>query len=247
MTMAADTNATERLSRTVASWHDRAHALVVQDQASYEGAAVLLREIKSLRGEIELTFGPITAKARAAWKESLAQRKRHEAPLEIAEGTIKRAMATFIQVEERRVRDEAARLEREAREEDARRRAEERAAEETTRLAEAEALEAAGMGHEALAVLAAPMPEPDPIPPPPPPPPTIARPTASGISTPTTWHAEVTDLRELVLAIAAGKAPLTLVEASATALGQYARATKGSVSVPGVRFFGRVGISSRAS
>src|SRR3990172_2943408 len=98
MTMAADTNATERLSRTVASWHDRAHALVVQDQASYEGAAVLLREIKSLRGEIELTFGPITAKARAAWKESLAQRKRHEAPLEIAEGTIKRAMATFIQV-----------------------------------------------------------------------------------------------------------------------------------------------------
>lgn len=239
-------NDTERLSSAVAPWPDRARALVVHDEAGYEGAAVLLREIKGLRGEIEATFGPIIAKAHAVHREACAQRKKHEAPLELAETAIKRTMGAYVLAEERRAHEDQARLDREARELEARRIAEERVAEEAARLVEAEALEAAGMREEADAVLAAPMPEPDPIPAPPPPP-TIARPTAAGISVRETWSAEVTDLAALVRAIAEGRAPLTLVQVDRTAIGQWARATKGSVTLPGVRIVSGTGIAARAS
>ena len=224
----------------------QAEALAITSQLEYELAALFLGDVKALQRRVGETFNPICAATDRAHKLATAKRKEHAEPLERAELRIKATMRHYVQSEERRIREEATRLEREARELEAKCRAEERKAEETARLAEAEALEAAGMGHEALALLSAPMPEPDPIPPPPPHT-TIARPTASGISTPVTWHAEVTNLRELVLAIAAGKAPLTLVEASITELRHYARATKGSVAVPGVRFVDKLGISSRAS
>lgn len=236
----------ERLTGAVTPWPDRARALVVEDQDGYERAAVLLREIKGLRSEIADTFGPIVAKALAAHREALAQRKRHEAPLELAERTIKTLMAGYVREEERKAREEAARLEREAREEEARRQAAEREAEEQTRLAEAEELYAAGKNEEAMAVLDAPMPEPDPLPPPPPvvvtPPP-----RAAGISVRETWSAEVTDLVALVRAVADGKAPAAFLRADLPAINGWARATKGSAQVPGVRVRRETGVAARAS
>jgi len=224
----------------------QAEALAITSQPEYERAATVLGSIKAYLAQVGETFDPICQATDRSHKLAVAKRREHLEPGLRAEKIVKDRMGIYVVTEERRAREEAARLEREAREEETRRRAEERQAEETARLAEAEALEAAGMGHEALAVLSAPMPEPDPIPPPPPPT-TIARPTASGISTPRTWKAKVVNFKALVSAIAAGNAPLTLVEVADSELRLYARSTKGTVSVPGVEFYEELGISSRAS
>src|SRR3972149_302786 len=115
--------AIEQLTSAVATWPDRARMLVIHDQASYEGAAVLLREIKGLRGGIEATFGPIVAKAHATHREALAQRKKHEAPLEIAERSLKIGMGSYAAEQERKAREERARQELAAREGEAKRQA----------------------------------------------------------------------------------------------------------------------------
>lgn len=67
-------------------------------------------------------------------------------------------------------------------------------------------------------------------------------PKVSGVSSRTNWKAECTSLRDLV--IAAGKAAergddtlLAYLLPNSTALGGVARATKGAVKVPGVRFW----------
>lgn len=221
-------------------------ALAITCQPEYELAASFLGWIKALLARVGETFDPICQAADRAHKLAVAKRREHAEPLQRAELRVKAMMSRYVDAENRRIRDEAARLEREAREEEARRRAAEREAEEAARLAEAEALAAAGMHAEADAVLDAPMPEPDPIPPPPPPP-TIARPTAAGISVRETWSGEVTDLAALVRAIADGRAPLTLVKADPVALGAWARSTKGTVAIPGVRVASGTGIAARAS
>lgn len=236
--------AIENLTAAVMPWPERARALVVQDAQSYEAAAVLLREIKGLRGEIEATFGPIVAKAHATHREALAQRKKHEAPLEIAERSLKIGMGSYAAEQERKAREERARQELAAREAEAKRQASLWADEEATRLAEAEELERAGRGAEALAVLAAPMPEEPALPPPPP---VIAElPRVEGVSVRETWVAEVVAMMALVEAVAVGRAPLALITVDKVALAQFARSTRGTIAVPGVRFTARKDISSRA-
>lgn len=224
----------------------QADALTVSSQSEYESAARFLVAIKALLAKVAETFDPVVLAAHRAHKAAVEARRKHADPLEAAEWRVKTTMARYLTEQERLRREEAARLEREAREAEARRIAAERREYEEARLKAAEALEEAGMHEEADAVLSEPMPEPDPIPPPPPSP-TIARPTAAGIAVRETWSAEVTDLAALVRAIAAGQAPLTLVRASSAALGQWARATKGSVAIPGVRVVSGTGIAARTS
>ena len=69
----------------------------------------------------------------------------------------------------------------------------------------------------------------------------------SGVSFRETWTAEVTDFRALVKAVAEGRAPLSLVQADESALGQYARSTRGTQKVPGVRFFPKTTTAVRAA
>ena len=61
--------------------------------------------------------------------------------------------------------------------------------------------------------------------------------SARGISTATNWKGEVTSFEALVKAIAAGKANIALVMANETAINQLARAARGTLQVPGIRFF----------
>jgi len=56
----------------------------------------------------------------------------------------------------------------------------------------------------------------------------------SGISTRTTWYAEVTNKQELVKAIADGRAPLNLVSVNVTTLNKLAIALKQEFRIPGV-------------
>ena len=60
---------------------------------------------------------------------------------------------------------------------------------------------------------------------------------ARGITSATNWKGEVISLEALVKAIAAGKASITLVTPCEVAINQLARATRGTLEVPGIRFF----------
>lgn len=68
-----------------------------------------------------------------------------------------------------------------------------------------------------------------------------------GMSSAKYWKAEVTDLQELVLAVASGDAPLSLLQIDQPKLNQYVKAMDGAVSIPGVRVWKERSIRSRAS
>ena len=57
---------------------------------------------------------------------------------------------------------------------------------------------------------------------------------APGTSTRTVWHAEVTDLRTLVEAVASERVPLRYLTADKKELGQAARRVKQDLAIPGV-------------
>ena len=58
---------------------------------------------------------------------------------------------------------------------------------------------------------------------------------SDGVSYRDVWSVEVSCLMELVKAVAAGTVPLAYIHANETALGSWARATKGTESIPGVK------------
>jgi len=70
----------------------------------------------------------------------------------------------------------------------------------------------------------------------------VAAPVAkvAGVAMVETWSAEVSDLLTLVKAVAAGKEPLSYLEANTVALNGAARATKGQIQIPGVRMVSKM-------
>jgi hypothetical protein len=207
------------------TWPEKARALAVTDQASYELAANTLKGIKALRSEVDAAFDPIVKSAFDAHKTAVAQKRKAEAPLTEAESIIKRSLSDYsieqerLRQEEQRKRDEIARRE-----------------EEDRRLAEAALMEREGQefGDAALvaeahalieqpvtAVTAAPLPK--------------AIPTVQGISHRMTYSAEVTSLAALVKHIAQYPNLLPLLKVDQTALNAQARSLKESLSLPGVR------------
>lgn len=70
---------------------------------------------------------------------------------------------------------------------------------------------------------------------------------AAGISFRDNWKAEVTDLRALVEAVAAGKVPLRALEASEKFLGAQAKALREEMNYPGVRVYKDRVVAARSS
>lgn len=71
---------------------------------------------------------------------------------------------------------------------------------------------------------------------------------AAGTSKQKLWRAEVVDLQALVLAIATGDAPISLIKPDQSAIDALARATKQEgVVFPGVRFWSEVSMRARAA
>lgn len=62
-----------------------------------------------------------------------------------------------------------------------------------------------------------------------------------------TWSGEVTNLMELVKAIAEGKAPISLVQANMVAINGVARSLKSSMKYPGIRAVSSKSMTSRRS
>lgn len=200
---------------------DQARAIEITDQASYDRAAEAVRGVAQLRKEIVAHHEPMKQTAHAAWQAVLAQEKKLLDPVSEAERIYKFRLAAY-ETEQRRIEAEArAKAQREA---DA------LAAEQRER--EIEHAEAAGAdAHEVAAICA----EPLPMVVPEVPEPTFQR--AAGVSTAANWKGECTSIARLVQAVAAGTANISLVEANQTAINSLARATRGTLQVPGIRFY----------
>lgn len=228
--MVSELAVVERLETTALSWPERAKAVAIVDQPSYDYAAGLLIDIATLEAEIAEHHKPIKDAAFKVHKAAVAAEKRLLDPLGTAKGILKCSLSIW-EVEQERIRLE---LQRKA-EEEQRRLAEEAA------LAAALAAEANGAtAAEAEAIMEEVAAQPVYVPP--------AAPTfqrATGVSTRQTWHAEVTNLRELARAVGDGRISENYIQPNITALNSAARAEKGTLRIPGVRAVMDTGIAVR--
>lgn len=202
------------------TWPERAAAITVSDQGSYELAADLLNSaIKVIRKQVAEHHDPIIKAAHETHKLAVAAKKKFDEPLDQAERIIKGKLAVFIADQQRKQQEEQARLE-----------AEERKRQEEERLKAAEQLEASGADKAAVdAVLDAPLPTPKPV---------VATPTfqkRSDVQMVTSYSAEVTDFPALVKAAAKNPALLGYLLPNQSALNSAARGMKETMNVPGVK------------
>jgi hypothetical protein len=227
---------------------------VITTAEQYTEGAEHLKLVKGAQRKLEDLRTAITKPLNAALKAANDLFRAPAERLVAAERRIKTELGHYaeeqerIRREEQRKADEKARQERIAAEQkaaEARRKAEEEAA-ELRRKAEEEAaagraaeaaklaaraeqkvekadIRAAELEQQAATVVA----------------PIITRepPKVAGVSGRENWYAECTDLKALVAAIAAGQAPLSLVQANEKVLGQQARSLKSEFRVPGVRVY----------
>jgi hypothetical protein len=230
------------LEQESVTWAARARGLRIVDAASCVSASQLLRSIKGLRTEIANWFAPhleaameTKRKAEAARKGLADEQGRMEAPLLEAEGVVKRALLAWETEQERARRAEEQRLQAEAQREA-----------ETVTLAAAAALEreaiATGdlaMRQEAEDILAQPIDAPVV---------SVASftPNVQGVTYRDNWkaHPEV-DVLTLAAAVVAGQASQAFLTVNMTALNTFAKATKGTHPVAGVRFWNDRQIAAR--
>lgn len=100
------------IEQTALTWPEKAETITITDQASYNLAASMLREIGDLEKEVKAHHEPIKTAAHGAHKAAVAGEKRFLDPLTKAKKIIRDGLSTW-EVEQRRIREEA---EREARE-----------------------------------------------------------------------------------------------------------------------------------
>ena len=200
------TNDLEQKSLTIL---EQADHMTIVGTDTYKQAATLLLVIKDVLKELSDTFDPIVAKTHAAWKETLAQRKRHEEPLLRAESVLKPRIAAYIEAEDQKAK------------------AEQKKAQEAATLQEAmdaeargdqPAAEAALNGQGVVAVNVA-----------------SAAPKVAGIAPRENWSAEITDKLLLIKAVANGIAPLELLDVNQSVANQMARTLKNTLAYPGLK------------
>jgi hypothetical protein len=211
-------------------WPDKARAIEIVDQASYERASQSLLDIKALTDQVHETFDPICQKADKAHKEAVAQRKKHLAPLETARAIIGQRRAVYEEEQRRIEREEQRRLEAEAR----------KAAEEE-QLAAAIAAEAAGASAAEVEAIVNEEPVQAPMP--------VATQRVqrvAGVSTTTSYSAEVYDIRAFLKWV--GEQPgarAMFVDVRAPTLNKMATAMKDSFRIPGCRLVKKSGVRTR--
>lgn len=223
-------------------WAARARGLSIVDAESCVNASHLLKSVKLLRSEIQAWFEPhveaameTKRRAEVARKALVDEKDRMEAPLVNAETTIKRALLAW-ENEQERLRQEQER----ALQAEAQRRAEAATLEAAAALElAANASGDAGMLEEAHSILDSPTEAP-----------VVSvktfMPKVQGVTYRDQWkaHPDV-DVKALAAAVASGHAPVTFLQPNMTAINQFARATQGNQSVPGVRMFNDRQIAAR--
>lgn len=207
---------------------ERAKAIQITDQPSYDMAVDFAKGIKALRNEAEIHHRPVIDAAHKTHKAAVEALKRIDAPLEQAERTVKGTMAAWTIEQERVRRAEEDRLRLEAEKA--------REAELEQQIEQAEAEGASGVELESLIEQAAMVA---------PPAPTVA-PTyqkASGVSVRKTYAAEVVSLHELIRWVAANPVFEGLLQVNQPALNKLVGASK--MSIPGVRVVEKSSVALR--
>ena len=227
-----------------ATWAARAKGLQVIDKETYLNASHLLTSVKHFRAQIAAWFAPhieaameTKRKADQARKALVDEKERMEAPLVDAEGMLKRSLLAWD------AKQEQARLEQERQlQAEARKQAEAL----TLEAAAAMELEARATGdvtmlQEAVDILEQPMDMP------------VVKveklmPHVQGVTYRDNWKvAEPIDIKVLAAAVAAGTVPTAYLTVNLTALNQWARATKGTQKIPGVRVWNDRQVAARAT
>lgn len=218
----------EKTAKDAQALRETASQFQIACEADYTMAAGNLKTIKAKHSEIEKLRKSLKAPILEAGRKLDAFFKAPLDALSLAEKDYKRIMLAYQEVQERlrreaeiKAREERERLQREA---------EEQAMQEIEN----------GNDEKADQILNAAEAMPAPV--------IITdKPVIDGISTRDNWKAEVTDLPALVKAVAEGKAPMTMIQADTKVIGQMARALKGSVKYPGVRFYNDKTIAARSA
>lgn len=208
---------------------ERATAIKIVDQVSYDQASTLLLDVvKPMRSRWAEYWENLRASTYKAYQQVLGKIKEVDLPLENAEKKLKDAIRDWdlkqTSIQQERQRE----AQRKAEADEAARRLEESVfAEESGAVEEAEAI----MSAPSTAVAA-------------PVEPTYQR--AAGLSNRENWKARVTDIKALCKAIGAGKVPVTYVEANMSVLNARAKADKQTLEIPGVQAYNDPIIAGRS-
>lgn len=198
--------------------------LTISNQSDYEAASAVLSEVKSRYKELDAQRKEITKPIDAAKKAVMDLFKTPLELLEKAESKIKGLMIGYTNEQERKAREEQARLQRLA---DAEAAKQKKILEEKIARAEAsgktEKAEELQMQKETITPIVAPIIAPQ-----------IE--TPKGVSYRDQWSAEVTDINLV---------PREYLIANMPALNKMAQATKGTLSIPGVKFTSTKILASR--
>lgn len=207
--------------------NNEAQSIIIKNQEHYDQANNFLKIIKGLQVKVKETFRPIIESAYKTHRESVAKEKEHLEPLLKAETLVKNKMLSFAQ-EQERIRQE---MEKKLQAEAEKKRQEAFAKAEAAR-AEGKEAKAEKYEDKAAQIVA----------------PQLAPLFDKGSAVITKrWHAEVTDLMALIKAIAAGVAPISLIEANMPVLNSQARLLKENMAYPGVKAVGEEDLSTRRS
>lgn len=197
---------------------ERAKLVKISDQDTYDAAtSMLLQEIIPFRKRWKDYWETLRVPAYAAYQGILSKFNEGDRPAEAAERQVKAEIRRWDEEQqkilEERQRQAQAEAERQAEEErlHAAIVAEESGATEQ---------EVASIVDTPVAVVAAPVQ------------PTYAK--ASGVSKRDNWKAKVTNMKDLVKAVAAGKVPLEYLLPNEQALNARAKADKQTLNIPGV-------------
>lgn len=209
-------------------WPEQAEALQVVDQASHTTAAECLLSIAGLERQIKSHHAPLKADAHALHKRICDAENRLLEPLTRARRLISPKLSGY-EAEQRRIQQEL------------QRKADEAAAQLANEMAleQAALAEQAGASEEVVTqILEAPPVYVAPV----------VAPTfqkAKGISTPETWHAELTSIKKLCEAVILGAIPENAVTANMVWLNARARSDKENFNVPGAKAVKEIGVRVR--
>jgi len=206
----------ETSETTALTLRDTVASLSVIDQASYDLANVYNANARAASKAFHDFDDPVHDPITEAWKKSCARRKKIDDACEWIIKDTGRKCGSWIRAEQEKVAAEKRRIEAIARKEA-----------EDAQLRAAEALQAEGLTEAADAAMEAPVVIPRIV---------VAEPVkTTGASYTDRYSAEGVDLMALVKAIADGKAPLQAVCFDTKWLGTWARLTKGTEVIVGVK------------
>lgn len=195
---------------------EKADAIQVVDQESYNLADAINQNARDEKKAFHVWFDPIDEASKKQRAATIAQGKVIDEPLDYAVKVTGAKQAAWYRAEQARIAEEKRLAEEAARK-----------AAEDAQIKAAEELQANGLEAAAEAALSAPVAVPKIV---------MEGPAkAENTSFRTTYSAEVVSLMDLVKAVAAGTAPLCMLEANSTSLNSWARMTKGTESLAGVR------------